>query len=183
MREQQGFTSSWSAKAVTWWATVYTHSVLPETAAARREELKSDLHEQFSDGARTGLSLAAISRSVVWRALRGIPADLRWGAAHYNRKRNAMGTTSGNRETRNLFHGVNILWAVLAAAFVVGFGATLAEHLVQGYVLPLVMFGNFGFPTSALLVLTSMVVFPVARAAQLISQKFAQKPTPHGEKD
>lgn len=94
-----------------------------------------------------------------------------------------MGTTAGNRETRNLFHGMNILWAVLAAAFVVGFGATLAEHLVRGYVLPLVMFGNFGFPTSALLILTSMVVFPVARAAQLIGQKFTQKPTPHGERD
>lgn len=88
-----------------------------------------------------------------------------------------MGTTAGNRETRNPFHGMNILWAILAAAFVVGFGATIAEQLVRDDLLGVVMFGNIGFPTSGLLVLTSMVVFPLARAAQLISQKTTQLPT------
>lgn len=153
-----------------WWVTIYTKSVQTGAASCRRDELISDLHEQYAAGARAGLSPRAVSRSVVWRAVRGIPSDLLWGRAHHQRKGIAVEMTTGNRGPSGLFQGLNILWIVLAAMFIIGLGATAAEYFLRADVLGRLHFGPMGFGVSGLLVLTSMAVFIAARVLQLIIQ-------------
>lgn len=161
-----------------WWAEIYTYSVMPEVASARREELMSDLYEQHAAGAKSGLSPMAVSCSIVWRAVRGMPADLRWGNAHHYQKGTVLDTTAGNRRSRNPFRGANILWVILAAAFLVGIGATVAEFFVRGDVLGRVYVGPMGLGVSGLLVLTSMVAFIIARVVQLIGQAWSNRRRP-----
>lgn len=160
------------------WAEIYTYSVVSEVASARREELLSDLHEQYAAGARRGLSPMAVSRSIVWRAIRGIPADLRWGAAHHYQKGKVLETTAGNHRGRSIFQGANVLWIILAAAFLIGIGATVAEYFVHGDILGRVYVGPAGFGVSGILVLTSAVAFLVVRVVQLIGQAWSKRRLP-----
>lgn len=153
-----------------WWVTLYTKSVQTEAASCRRDELISDLYEQYAAGARAGLSPRAVSRLVVWRAVRGIPSDLSWGRAYHQRKGIAVDMTTGNRGASGPFHGMNVLWIVLAGMFIIGIGATAAEHVVRADLLGHLQFGPMGFGVSGLLVLTSMAAFISARVLQLIVQ-------------
>lgn len=160
------------------WAEIYTFSVVPEVASARREELLSDLHEQYAAGAESGLSQKAVSRSILWRALRGMPADLRWGSAHHYRKGKILNTAAESHRSGNLFRGMNILWMVLIAAFVIGLGATIAGYFTRDDILGHVYFDNLGFGVAGLLVLMSMVVFIIARVLQLIGQRWSSRRHP-----
>lgn len=161
-----------------WWAKIYTYSVVPEVASARREELMSDLHEQYAAGARGGLSPKAVSRSVLWRAIRGIPADLRWSSAHHYQKGKVMNTAAGNHRSGNLFRGMNILWIILTAAFLIGLGATIAGYFTHDDLLGHVYVDNMGFGVAGLLVLMSMFVFIIARGVQLIGQAWSKRHHP-----
>ncbi|SDK91502.1 hypothetical protein [Arthrobacter sp. ok362] len=81
-----------------------------------------------------------------------------------------MGATTGDhRRGRGVRTLWNILWAVLAVAFVVGIGVVVAEYgTVPGSLLGRTEFGAGDVATSVLLVLGSMALFVVARIAQLI---------------
>lgn len=162
-----------------WWVNIYTKYVQSEAANCRRDELISDLHEQYAAGCRAGLPPKAVSRSVLWRAVRGIPSDLRWGNAHHQRKGTAVDMTTGDRGARRLFHGMNILWIVLAGMFILGIGATAAEYFVRGGdLLGRLYFGSLGLGVSGLLVLTSMALFVTARVLQLIIQGWTNRRHP-----
>lgn len=130
----------------------------------------SDLYEQYLAGEQSGLPSSAVSRSVAWRAARGIAEDIRWGSANHYRKAVAMGATTGDHQKgRGVRILWNILWAVLAVAFVAGVGVVVAESItVPGSVLGRTELGPGDIATSVLLLLGTMVLFVVARTAQLI---------------
>lgn len=155
------------------WVNTYTKFARTDSASCRRDELISDLYEQYAAGARAGLSPKAVSRSVVWRAVRGIPSDLSWGRAHHQRKGIGVDMKTGNEGVGGPFHGMNLLWIVLAGMFVIGVGATAVEYFVRADLLGRLQFGPMGFGVSGLLVLTSMAAFIFARVLQLIVQALA----------
>lgn len=90
-----------------------------------------------------------------------------------------MDVTAGNRESRNLFQGMNVLWTLLAATFIIGIGATAADHFMRDDLLGHVYVGPIGFGISGLLVLASMALFIVARVVQLVARALTNQPHPH----
>lgn len=60
-----------AARLVVWWAGRYTRGLPPEVGDRRRAEIESDVFEQTHAGDGRGTA-------VVWRALRGVHADLAW---------------------------------------------------------------------------------------------------------
>jgi hypothetical protein len=68
---------------------------------------------------------------------------------------------------------MNLVWVILAAAFLAGLGATIAGYFVQADVLGHVYAGPMGFGVAGLLVLASMAGFILARVGQLISQAWS----------
>ncbi|MFF2387902.1 hypothetical protein [Agromyces sp. NPDC058104] len=73
--------------AVLAWGRWYTADLPGEIAAERRAELASDL---FEERAHSG---AGATGSIVWRAIRGVPADLAWRGARLRRA--AIGAPRG----------------------------------------------------------------------------------------
>lgn len=67
-----------AVRAVTWWVDRYTHTAPPREGADRRAELRSDLYDQRAQGDAVGLGTGTVSRSIVARMLRGMPADVAW---------------------------------------------------------------------------------------------------------
>jgi hypothetical protein len=73
--------------AVLAWCRWYTADLPDDVAAERRAELASDL---FEEREHVG---AGATGSIVWRALRGIPADLAWRGSRL--RRSAIGAPRG----------------------------------------------------------------------------------------
>ena len=67
-----------AVRVVSFWAGYYTRNLDPLLAGDRRDELASDLWEQGADADARRASGAATAASILWRAARGIPADLSW---------------------------------------------------------------------------------------------------------
>ena len=67
-----------AVRAATWWVDRYTHTAPPREGADRRAELRSDLHDQLAQAEVVGLGARTVSRSIVARMLRGMPADVAW---------------------------------------------------------------------------------------------------------
>ncbi|MCD5345657.1 hypothetical protein PX701_00190 [Agromyces sp. H3Y2-19a] len=65
------------------WCRWYTRDLAEPVATARRAELASDLYEERAVAAETGER--GVSRSIVGRLIRGIPADLSWRQAQLRR--------------------------------------------------------------------------------------------------
>ncbi|UOQ87676.1 hypothetical protein MUN74_10170 [Agromyces endophyticus] len=65
------------------WCRWYTRDLSEPVATARRAEIASDLYEQRAFAAETGER--GVSRSIVGRLVRGIPADLTWRYAQVRR--------------------------------------------------------------------------------------------------
>jgi hypothetical protein len=66
-----------------WWVDRYTRGLRPDTRAERRAEIASDLWEHRQDAGNTWSTHVAI----VWRCLRGVPADLSWRRSRARRRR------------------------------------------------------------------------------------------------
>lgn len=69
-----------ASKRVLGWCSWYTRDLAPEVAAARRDEIASDLHEHATWADETGTPSKQVKRDILTRALRGAPADLAWRA-------------------------------------------------------------------------------------------------------
>lgn len=178
MSDPRQYLESWTAKAVLWWVATYTRSVPKQIAEGRREELLSDLYEQYSAAARSGHTRKAASRSIAWRALRGAVADLRWGRVHNQRKAGAVhATTGGPGKSQGFFRGMNAVWTIFAVAFVVSFGAWLLEYFIfHGHLLGhVVLEDGSGYGISGLLILGIAIAFVIARYAQIVAQLIVRK--------
>lgn len=67
-----------AARRVLGWTAFYTRGLDAGVAADRQDEIASDLYEHAAWAAESGLSPAALARSVRRRALFGAAADLAW---------------------------------------------------------------------------------------------------------
>lgn len=67
-----------AALAALRWCAWYTRGLDGRVAAARQDEIASDLHEQASWAVDHGWTSRELARSIRSRQLRGAPADLRW---------------------------------------------------------------------------------------------------------
>jgi len=59
----------------TWWTARYTRGLSDEVRERRRDEIASDVFEELRS---TSQSADARHMSIVWRTVRGIPADVAW---------------------------------------------------------------------------------------------------------
>ena len=103
--------------AVLAWCRWYTADLPVEVAAERRAELASDLFEERE------LSGAPATASILWRAVRGIPADLAWRGARLRRA--ALGAPRGT------FPLAMPALAHLAAIALVAWGGFIAWRIVR----------------------------------------------------
>ncbi|QEO15051.1 hypothetical protein FLP10_11970 [Agromyces intestinalis] len=67
-----------AARGVLRWTLTYTRGLAPEVAAARQDEIASDLHEHAVWAEQAGMGAGALARDLRRRALLGAPADLVW---------------------------------------------------------------------------------------------------------
>lgn len=67
-----------AAHRVARWCEWYTRGLAPDVAEVRRDEIASDLYEHGVYADEIGATPRALRRSIVMRAVRGIPADLSW---------------------------------------------------------------------------------------------------------
>lgn len=100
-----------AADRVIRWCDFYTRDLPRPVAAARRDELISDLYEEAADAAGDTASRRAVASSITRRALRGTVSDLTW--------RNAQFKEAGASAARSLRPGLADR-ALLAAAFTFG---------------------------------------------------------------
>jgi len=66
------------ARMAVWWCDRYTRSADAAVGEDRREELWADVQDQIALDNNAGTGRGAMSRAVLGRALRGVPADLVW---------------------------------------------------------------------------------------------------------
>lgn len=123
-----------TTEAVLRWVKFYSRRVPPGLAEARRQELISDMFEQQADAERRGLPPGAISRSIAWRAVRGIFADVAWSRIHNNPE---VGTMTVSRETSPMDRSragqiAAVLWAVLVAVAAIGLVTSITEMIDTG---------------------------------------------------
>jgi hypothetical protein len=108
----------------TWWAHRYTRGLPVEVRDRRRDEIECDVFEELhamSDGRR---------RSVTWRTVRGIPADVTW------RRQEMRAMQSSNPEPReshlrNAWAVVTQRWFAPVAVLVIVFDLLFAIAVIQ----------------------------------------------------
>jgi hypothetical protein len=61
-----------------WWVSVYTATSDLQLACERRDELRADLHDHLEQGLAAGTDAGQVSRAMLGRSLRGVPADVVW---------------------------------------------------------------------------------------------------------
>ena len=71
---------------VRWWTARYTRGLRSDVRERRVSEISSDVHEQALFVVGSGPR--SVGRAVVWRTVRGIPADLAWRKLERNAMRN-----------------------------------------------------------------------------------------------
>jgi hypothetical protein len=103
-----------SARFVAWWARRYTHGLPSDVRDRRIEELTSDVHDQ-TEAARTG-GARRPQAGLVWRTVRGVPADLAWRRSEIGAVRVAGGPAAVGRT----------VWSVLTQAWFAPLAALVA---------------------------------------------------------
>jgi hypothetical protein len=121
-----------AVRLVSGWAAFYTRGLDPRIATERRDELASDLWEQGADSEARGAAGAATGASILWRAVRGIPADLAW--RHTEAGGSPTSELGGWTGRGSFFVATVIAAGVLAYSFITlgRLGITFAH----GYLLP-----------------------------------------------
>ena len=74
-----------AARGVLRWTMTYTRGLDARIAAARQDEIASDLHEHAIWAGEAGVTPRRLARSIRLRALRGAPADMVWRSAMLRR--------------------------------------------------------------------------------------------------
>jgi hypothetical protein len=122
--------------AVLTWCSYYTRSIDPAAAKSRRDEIRSDLHEQVTWARATGQPDGHISRSVRSRALRGALNDLSWRRAQ--RRREALADpllTRARRADKSVSSALTI-YGLLLVAWGVYVCLRVAQNVAAGEIKP-----------------------------------------------
>lgn len=102
-----------AARAALRWTRAYTRGLDVAVADNRRDEIASDVHEHAVWAEEQGLSTRQLGRTLRWRLLRGIPADLSWAVAE---------RSAANPAVRFVVRGAA---AILAVALPIGLGTAV----------------------------------------------------------
>ena len=89
------------------WAEIYTRGLDPVAAGTRRDELASDVWEHAAHAPRAGAA-------ILWRAIRGVPADLAW---RHDERRRVRGLLP--RSQQIVSGGIGVLVVAAASALIV----------------------------------------------------------------
>lgn len=100
------------------WCAWYTRGIDADTAACRRDELASDLHEQATWADAAGQSPHALARSILGRAGRGALADLTW--SHAQRRQVALADPVALRLRRVEGTAAGLVLVAAVAVFMLG---------------------------------------------------------------
>ena len=145
-----------AGRLVLGWVGVYTMNVSRRAAEQRQAELVSDVWEQVNDAELMGL---AAGPWLVWRAIRGVPADLAW-------RRSAQAEGEGERAA------VHLLWERIGLLGVSLIEALLVGGLLLGTIVHILHGGGAGSLGSSMLsvlaALTAGVLFTVTGVALLL---------------
>ncbi|WP_458112732.1 hypothetical protein M1D88_00780 [Arthrobacter sp. R1-13] len=134
MSDYQDLQDTRVTRAVLSWADFYGRHVTPSQGKARREELISDMYEQQADALRRGVPAKAVNRSIAFRAVRGIFADITWSRIHNDPEVRTMATSRKADSTdRPLTSQVTaVLWTALVALAAIGLGTSITEMIDTG---------------------------------------------------
>ncbi|MFC5931388.1 hypothetical protein [Cryobacterium melibiosiphilum] len=125
-----------AVRQVSRWCAWYTRGVDADTAANRRDELASDLHEQATWADAAGQSPRCVARSILGRAGRGALADLSW--SHAQRRRVALADPVALRGRRIEATAASLVLVAAIAVFGLGLyvlvrvGTGVATGLIRG---------------------------------------------------
>jgi hypothetical protein len=67
-----------AARLALWWVDRYTATAPPDVREDRRAEVRSDVHDELAARTPAGTSEPLGALPVLARAVRGVPADVRW---------------------------------------------------------------------------------------------------------
>jgi hypothetical protein len=113
------------ANRVDRWCAFYTRGLPAEIATDRRDELRADVVDHIEWARNEGSTDPAVSRAILWRALKGIPSDLSWRRAQL---RMADATGFGTR----LFAGWLLLGACVLGVGLIALALTAIARDHQG---------------------------------------------------
>lgn len=148
-----------AARAVLRWSTFYTRGLDPRVAAVRQDEIASDLHEHAVWANKNGMSTRQLARSVRWRALSGVPADLAWRAAQ---KRAADPA---------LRFALRANAALLAAVLTTGLGSAALSVFVIVRVARALAIGDLGYVPNQTILIGALAVAALAGCALLLRRR------------
>jgi hypothetical protein len=148
-----------AARAVLRWSAAYTRGLDARVAAARQDEIASDLHEHAVWANESGMSTRQLARSVRWRAVSGVPADLAWRAA----QRRAA--------DRGLRFALRANSALLAAVLTVGLGTAALSVFVIVRVVRALRIGDIGYVPNHTVVIGALAVAALSGCALLLRHR------------
>lgn len=165
MSEYQEWQGTRVTRAVLKWVDFYSRGVPSGQGKARREELISDMYEQQADARRRGLPTGAVNRSIAFRAIRGIFADIAWGRIHNNPEVRTMATSRETKPVDRSFAAKvsAVLWAALVAVAAIGLATSITEMIDTGGQ----RHGYTPWPGAANISLTAVVLTASAAALAL----------------
>lgn len=113
------------------WTRWYTSRVGDEAGARRRGEIESDLWEQLAEARTSGAASGAVSASISWRVVAGMPSDLAW-----MRHQRAMARGGSHREKESMMNAVARVvgqwwWVVVAYGVAAGYVAITVGNLSE----------------------------------------------------
>ena len=148
-----------AARSVLRWCATYTRGLDPAVAAARQDEIASDLHEHASWAAAQGMSARRLAWSVRSRAVLGAAADLAW------RRQQARTATASVRLA--LRANAAILAAtIVTAAVLAGTGIFAITRVIRA-----IHIGDIGYIPSATYAITGLTVIALAAEIQLFHRR------------
>jgi hypothetical protein len=120
-----------AAAMAAWWVRCYTSGVAAEAAEGRRAEIASDVFEQRVHGSSIDAPPFAVTSSIVWRVVGGMPADLIWSRQQRVVSRGRPSEREVHvmsRTTRMARHG---WWRLVAAAIVAFYAYAIIGNLAD----------------------------------------------------
>lgn len=148
-----------AARAVLRWSAAYTRGLDTRVAATRQDEIASDLHEHAVWAKARGMSTRQLARSVRWRAVSGVPADLAWRAAQ---KRAAdPGVRFAMRANA----------ALLAAVLTAGLGAAALSVFAIVRVVRALAIGDIGYVPNRTVVIGALAIAALLGCALLLRHR------------
>jgi hypothetical protein len=134
MNASQQSQGSRVADAILNWVDLYTRALPTEVAQDRKDELRSDIYEQYAHAARAGMPLRSVDQAIALRAIRGVVADITWSTIHHTRRTRTMTTSAEVTPARQRLAGqlAAALWAILVVVAIIGLTGSITEMINTG---------------------------------------------------